>query len=138
MFATSTDSCTKMKRPANLNGISPKPLPSCPASFPTGSDLQRAFQVCKALESEEKWPIFCADNGRESVLPHLSPNRAAGVLGFSLLYPPSDAGRDNMAAEILGCNEDRELLAGLARLYAFGFIGFCTSLVAFCLHPFDV
>jgi len=132
LFATSIDSYTKMP---SATETFPRPLPVCPESFPMGSDLQMAFLVCETLESEERWPPLCPDDGREPTLPALSPTRAARVLGFALLYPPSDAGRDNLTAEILGCNEDRELLAGLARLYAFGFIGFCTLLAAFCLSP---
>jgi len=114
---------------SSTNNYSPKPLPICPEGFPAGSSLEKVFQVCKTLESEEQLPLPHVDNKCECSWPHLSPTRAARVLGFALLYPPSDTGRDNLVAGILGCNGDRELLVGLARLYAFGFIGFCTLFI---------
>jgi hypothetical protein len=119
---------------AMVNKTTPKPLPLCPASFPAGSNLQRAFQVCKTLESKQQWPPSCADlTQSEDILLDLTPARASGVLGFALLYSPSNSGRDNLAEEILGCNDDYEQLAGLAHLYLYGFIGVCTLSVASCL-----
>ena len=90
-----------------------------------------AYQVCKTLEAEEQQPLPNADHRPEGISPNLPPGCAARVLGFALLYPPSEAGRDNLATEILGCNNDCELLTGLASLYVFGLIGLCTSSVAF-------
>jgi hypothetical protein len=114
----------------------PTPLPPCPASFPAGSNLQRAFQVCKSLELKEQWLLFqdnLAHSRSESILLDLSPTCAGRVLGSALLYSPSVGGQDNLAAEILGCNDDHERLAGLAHLYVYGLIRVCMSSVAFCL-----
>ena len=39
------------------------------------------------------------------------------MLGYALLHPPSGSGRYSLAVEVLGCNDDHELLTALARLY---------------------
>ena len=131
-----------------------KPLPSCPENFPVGGDLWKAFEVCKTLESKEQWLLFqvygaleseaklvlsdsdLSHTRSESILFELTPACAARVLGFSLLYSPSYHGRNNLAAEILKCNDsenDHELLGGLAHLYVYGLIRVCTLSVAFYL-----
>ena len=127
---------TKMSL-TNKNG--PGPLPLRPENFPERSDLRRAFQVCKTLESEERWVLPESDlaHTRSEGIPlDLTPTCAARVLGFALLYPPSDHGRDRLAAEILECSDsknDHELLSELAHLYVYGLIRLCTSSVAFRL-----
>ena len=109
------------------------PLPPCPEHFPEESDLRRAFEVCKSLELEERWILPESDLAHtrsESILLDLTPTCAARVLGFALLYSPSDNGRDTLAAEILECNDsenDHELLSGLAHLYVYGLIRVCMS-----------
>jgi len=115
------------------NKPDPKSLPPCPESFSPESDLRKAFQVCKILESKERWTLFHDDpahNESEEILLDIPPVCAGRVLGFALLYSPSDDGRDNLAAEILGCNGDDELLGGLAHLYVYGFIRVCTLSIA--------
>ena len=132
--------CTKMPL---TNKKKPTPLPPCPENFPEESNLRRAFQVCKTLESEERWvsPESNLAHTRSEGIPlALTPTCAARVLGFALLHSPSDNGRDNLAAEILRCNEsenDREPLGVLAHLYVQGLIRVCMShvIVAFRL-PF--
>ena len=130
------------------NKKKPEPLPPCPEIFPAGSDLWRAFQVCKVLESKEQWVLFqvyeapepteqlvlsesdLAHTRSESILLELTPACAARVLGFALLYSPSERGRDTLAAEILECNDSKnnhELLGGLAHLYVYGLIRVCAS-----------
>jgi len=111
----------------------PKPLPPRPESFSQGSDLFKAFEVCKTIEAIEQWTVFhddLAHNRSEEILLDLTPVCAGRVLGFALLYSPSDKGRDNLAAEILGCNKDHKLLAGLAHLYVYGLIRVCTLSIA--------
>jgi len=106
-----------------------RPLPPCPESFPVGSDLWDAFQICKSLEPREQWLLYhgeLAHPRSENVLLDLTPACAGRVLGFALLYSPSRGGRDALAAEIIGCNGDDELLAGLAHLYVYGLIRVCT------------
>jgi len=121
----------------NKNG--PGPLPPYPENIPEGSDLWRAFQVCKTLESKERWVLSESDlaHTRSEGIPlDLTPTCAARVLGFALLYSPSDHGRDTLAAEILGCGDsenEHELLSELAHLYVYGFIRLCASSVAFRL-----
>jgi len=123
------------------NKTAPKPLPPCPEVFPAGSDLWRAFQVCKTLESKEQWVLSESDLAHtrsEGILLDLTPACAARVLGFALLYSPSDHGRNTLAADILKGNDNEnghELLSGLAYLYVYGFISVCMSSVAFFLSP---
>jgi len=123
------------------NRKKPTPLPPCPENFPEESNLRRAFQVCKTLESEERWvspESGLAHTRSEGILLGLTPACAARVLGFALLHSPSDNGRDNLAAEILKCNEsenDNELLGGLAHLYVYGLIRVCTSSIISCILP---
>ena len=125
------------RRPCRLKRtrLPPGPLPPCPEVFPTGGDLWRAFQVCKTLESKEKWISSGSDlaHTRSEGIPlDLTPTCAARVLGFALLYSPSDHGRDALAAEILECSDsenDHELLSELAHIYVYGLIRLCTLLV---------
>ena len=54
------------------------------------------------------------------ILLDLTLTCAAQVLGYPLLYSPSDHGRNTLAAEILKCNDSKnghELLGGLAHVY---------------------
>lgn len=61
---------------------------------------------------------------------------ASRVLGFALLYSSSVGGSEALAAEILGCNGDHDLLAGLAHIYVHGLIRVCESPVIFCQLPY--
>ena len=63
----------------------------------------------------------------------LPPACASRVLSFALLHSPSDRGRDNLATEILDCNDDHVLLAELTHLYMYGLIRVCKLSVPFCL-----
>ena len=118
------------------NNKTPIPLPLCPENFPTGSNLWRAFQVCKVPESKEQWASFKVDP--EGIFLDLTPACAARFLGFAPLFSSSDYGRDALAAEILKCNDemdDHELLGRLAYLYVYCLIRNCASSVASCLLP---
>ena len=110
--------------------------------------MWRTFQVCKTLESKEQWALFhvygALGSGEqwvlsESDLAHMPDPKvlilldltltcAAQVLGYPLLYSPSDHGRNTLAAEILKCNDSKnghELLGGLAHVYVYGLIRVC-------------
>ena len=126
---------------SSMNKIAPRPLPPCPEIFPGGSDLRKAFRVCSALESKERWVSFRADlvhtRSEGRVSRDLTPTCAARVLGFALLYSPSDRGRNNLAAEILKCDDgenDHELLGWLAHLYVYGLIRLCTLSINMAHH----
>ena len=94
--------------------------------------MHRAFQACKTLESRQQW-VFYSDGLADSRSHDLDPTCAGRVLGFGLLYSPSDSGRDALATEILECGGDDELLAELAHLYVYGLIRVCKLSVTFCL-----
>jgi len=111
------------------NKASSKPLPPCPGGFPAGTDLQRAFQVCKNFESKGQSLVFRPDD----ILLDFTPVCASRVLGFALLCSSSDRGRDNLATEILNCNDDHVLLTELAHLYVYGLIRVCALSTPFCL-----
>lgn len=113
-----------------------QPLPPFPEGFTAGSNLWKAFQVCKSLESREKWLLFHTELAYlrlEKILLGFTPACASRVLGFALMYSPSGGGREALATEILGCNDNHELLAGLAHLYVYGLIRVCTFSFIFCL-----
>ena len=94
------------------NKIPSESLPSCP--FLAEINLRRAFRVYKNLESQGQRPDLDKSELISTGLPTVC---AARVLGFGPLRPPSDIGRDNLATDIIGCNESRGLLGDLAHLY---------------------
>ncbi|TBU29134.1 hypothetical protein BD311DRAFT_777716 [Dichomitus squalens] len=50
------------------------------------------------------------------------PRVAGRVLGYALIYAPSDVGRDCVAREVQDRHNDPEVLVGLAHLYIYGLI----------------
>ena len=96
--------------------------------YPIG-DIHTAYEHCRRLECLAYWDTF-SDDLRDSlsmdVMQGMAPRVAARVLGHGLLLAPSDAGRNALVRDILACDEDLELLAGLAHLYVYGLIRVCT------------
>ena len=101
--------------------------------------MHTAFGVCKALERKDQWLIFDIELGHSrssSTLQELTPAVTGRVLGYGLLFPPSDVGRDLLTADILACKDNDEDLAALSHLYVYGFLKTCTSPVAFRLPSY--
>ncbi|KXN89744.1 hypothetical protein AN958_05284 [Leucoagaricus sp. SymC.cos] len=93
--------------------------------FSSGQDTWRAYDVCLALQSLQEWKIFKSDLEKpisKPILLDMNPPLVARVLGHALVLAPNENGRDALTREILGCNGDHELLAGLAHLYVKGLI----------------
>ena len=109
---------------------SSKPFPQAllPNPYPVG-DTHTAYEHCRRLECREYWNTF-SDDLRNSlsadIMQGMTPAVAARVLGHGLLLAPNDAGRNALVRDILACDEDLELLAGLAHLYVYGLIRVCT------------
>ena len=55
----------------------------------------------------------------------MSPPVTARVLGHALLLAPSEQGRAALTRDVLGCEGDPELLAGVAHLYVYGLMCVC-------------
>ena len=113
-----------------------QPLPPCPGSFPAGSDAWKAFRARKTLESTERWLVSHVDLAHprpEEILPGFTEACAGRMLGFALLYSPSDGGQEALTGEILRCGDDHGLLAGLAHLYVYGLIRVCVLSVVVCM-----
>lgn len=116
-----------------------KPLPDCP--FSKGVLVHTTFKVCKILERKHQWLLFDAEPEHpksSNILQDLTPVVTGQVLGYGLLYPPSDARRDILAANVIACKGNGEKLAVLAHLYIYTPIRICMSLVASCLPPIDI
>lgn len=107
------------------------PLPDNPFDPYTQKDCRQAFDSCKRLEQSNSWG-FLKDlspqpNERGLVMLATSPTVAARTLGYALIYAPSVKGRDELATEVISCQDNQEWLAGLAHLYIFGLLRICTS-----------
>ncbi|KAK0209755.1 hypothetical protein IW262DRAFT_1498226 [Armillaria fumosa] len=104
------------------------PLPVLPPSsdFPQGTPGYTAYQSCLTLEAlGSSWGVVVGGLAREvseAAMFRFSPEVAARVLGYALIYSPSVEGRATLVREILGCNHNGEFLAGLAYLYVMGMI----------------
>ncbi|CAA7263813.1 unnamed protein product [Cyclocybe aegerita] len=102
----------------------PQPLPTNP--FIPETPTHDAYDQCLSLEQQPGWYIFESDlRGKdfsESIMRDLSPVIVARVLGHALRLAPSDEGREVLTREIIGCEADPELLAGLSHLYVYGMI----------------
>lgn len=112
----------------------PMSLPGFPSS--AGTSVHTAFEVCKALEKKDHWSKFEAELKHpksHNILHNLTPVVAGRVLGYGLLYLPSDGGKNFLAMDILAC-KDNEDLAVLAHLFVCALLGICMSPpVEFCL-----
>ncbi|KZT74307.1 hypothetical protein DAEQUDRAFT_753793 [Daedalea quercina L-15889] len=99
------------------------PLP--PNTYPHGDDIRKAYEDCLSLEQHELgWNVLATQlqDTPENIMADLNPKISARVLGWALLLAPSDEGRAALTREIIGCDGDPELLAGLAHLYVYGLI----------------
>ena len=106
----------------------PTPLPDNPYQPHTQQDWHDAFATCKWLEAADNWGAFFREPDQalsEDIMFRTSPRVAGRTLGYALIYAPSDVSRDCVAREIRACNDDAEILAGLAHLYIFGLIRLC-------------
>jgi hypothetical protein len=112
--------------------------------------ISRRYPYCRSLvltrggagrpgfaNAQVKRPTFHTDLAHpisEGILPGFTTARASRVVGFVLLYSPSDGGREASVTEILGYNGDSMShdWAGHTGVYD-SFVRICTSSVAFCL-----
>jgi len=102
---------------------SPQPLPA--NNYTNGTAIRKAYDTCRSLEESESWNIFAADLLKvysEEIMRDMTPTVAGRVLGYGLLLAPSEDGRAALVRDINGCEDDPELLGGLAHLYVFGLI----------------
>lgn len=84
--------------------------------FPLDSDVQHAYGQCLTFEQDAQ----LAPEG--TVMPKCRETAlvVTRLLGHALPLAPTQAGRINLAREIIMCNEDQNRLDGLAFLYMFG------------------
>ncbi|RPD53564.1 hypothetical protein L226DRAFT_613841 [Lentinus tigrinus ALCF2SS1-7] len=86
-------------------------------------EIHTAYAHCLGLESLPGWNFSGGlQDASFNVLQDMAPTVSARVLGHGLRLAPDDAARNVLARDILACQEDQELLAGLAHLYVFGLI----------------
>ncbi|KAK0492963.1 hypothetical protein EDD18DRAFT_1357347 [Armillaria luteobubalina] len=102
----------------------PERLPS--NDYPLGSNEHTAYQSCLVLEAlGSSWGVVVSNLEREAseaVMFKFSPQVSARVLGYALRHSPSVEGKAHLVQEILDCNNNGELLAGLSYLYVMGMI----------------
>ena len=106
-------------------------LPPNPYSPLTHPSWHAAYAYCIPLEqtgtlSDTMFPLVPPVSPQVDML-QTSGQVAGRTLGYALIHAPNDAARDCVAREINGCEDNAELLAGLAHVYIFGFIRICTS-----------
>ena len=109
-------------------GLGPTPLPNNPYNPLTQPDWHGAFVSCKRLEAASAWATCLPDLEKadpEAIMLNTSPVVAGRTLGYALILAPDDVGRDCVAREIRACNNDLEILAGLAHLYIHSLIRIC-------------
>jgi hypothetical protein len=111
-----------------------QPLPE--NQFALGTNHHMAYEECRLLEQKEAW---LERDLSENIMRDMPPSMVARVLGYALMFAPSEAGRDFLARDILSCRPEHlstqdasycspELLAGLAHIYVFGVIHVCESI----------
>ena len=118
---------------------SPQPLPA--NNYTNGTAIRKAYDTCRSLEESESWNIFAADLLKvysEEIMRDMTPTVAGRVLGYGLLFAPSEDGRTALVRDINGCERDPELLGGLAHLYVFGLMRVCMFSWILYLYPFAV
>ncbi|TFY77328.1 hypothetical protein EWM64_g6683 [Hericium alpestre] len=79
--------------------------------------LRTAYDTCFWLESFSGLEVFATNlehDRSHSVMTEISSTLTARVLGYALLFAHNQAGRAALIQEINKCNQDLELLAGLA------------------------
>ena len=109
-------------------GLGQIPLPDNPYNPLTQPDWHDAFVSCKRLEAASAWATFLPDLEKadpEAIMLNTSPVVAGRTLGYALILAPNDVGRDCVAREIRACDDDPEIIAGLAHLYIYSLIRVC-------------
>ncbi|KAM5541892.1 hypothetical protein V8D89_004621 [Ganoderma adspersum] len=101
-------------------------LPPNPYSPLTHPNWHAAYACCIPLEQAgmfvDVWfPLVPAASPEVDML-QTSVQVAGRTLGYALIHAPNDVARDCVAREINGCEDNVELLVGLAHVYIFGFI----------------
>ena len=96
-----------------------KPLP--PNDYKeTGT--RTAYDRCLWLEKFESWAIFVdqvQQTRSEELMNDMPLPVVARVLGYGMRCAPNERGRDALVRDILACERDVELLAGVAlRIWA--------------------
>ena len=112
---------------AVMSAGEPFPQALAPNPYPIG-DTHAAYEHCRRLECLEYWntPDDLRNSLSVDVMQGIAPRVAARVLGHGIILAPNDVGRDALVRDILACEEDFKLLAGLAHLYVYGLIRMCT------------
>jgi len=106
--------------------------PHLPNNLQTRANIVLAYTICLNLEKgilEETKSSKMAERHSERRLLVL-----CRILGFLLLYIPTDVGRENVAHEIQICGKDRESLLQLGEMYLDHFIRPC---MLSTFHCFD-
>ena len=97
--------------------LSATALPPNPYSPLTHPSWHAAYACCIRLEEVSPQVDMLQTGGQV----------AGRTLGFALIHAPNEVARDCVAREINGCEDNVELLVGLAHVYIFEFIRICTS-----------
>jgi hypothetical protein len=108
--------------------LTPQPLPE--NHFPSDTDIQQAYDQCLALEQHELRNSSQSDLHRTNsciTTSNTNPQVLARILGYSILFAPSEDGRTALTREIIGCEGNSELLFALAYLYVYGMISMHAS-----------
>lgn len=106
----------------------PQPLPPNPYDINTQFCEHNAYATCLTYEADALAGLHPAAQGLQSVT-------LARVLGYLILYAPTELGRTNVSSEVTSCTTT-ENLADLAKLYATFFIRYCKDLTFHLLHAY--
>ena len=98
----------------------PQPLPANQYNINTHPREHNAYAKCVAYESNTL-------AGLHPVPPGVSPLVCARLLGYMILYAPTDIGRENISNEVMSCPNE-EYLADMAKLYIQIFLRCCEYL----------
>ncbi|KAI0083345.1 hypothetical protein BDY19DRAFT_1060986 [Irpex rosettiformis] len=86
-------------------------------------ETRTAYDHCLWLEQFHSWSVFVEELRQtvsEEIMKDMPPVTVARVLGYAIHLAPNDNGRDALVRDILACEKDPELLAGVAHLYVYG------------------
>ncbi|KAK0455551.1 uncharacterized protein EV420DRAFT_1765587 [Desarmillaria tabescens] len=92
------------------------PEPLLPNPFDPPSHEHTAYESCLNLETSGPWDL----SSEPAAMYRFSPQVAARVLGYALIYHPGSSMA--MSREISGCGDNAEFMAGLGYLYVMGVI----------------
>ena len=111
--------------------LSATALPPNPYSPLTHPNWHAAYACCVPLEQArilaDTMFLLVPAAPPQADMVQTSGQVAGRTLGYALIHAPNEVARDCVAREINGCEDDEELLAGLAHVFIFGFIRICTS-----------